>query len=81
METEENHEETEEEKRFREIYYSSLLEQRQENETNQIKIALFAIGATIAGVAGTVKALEPFSKKDTSRTLPNADLSIPIGCF
>ena len=61
METEENPEETEEEKRFREIYYSSLLQQRQENETNRIKIALVAIGATIAGVAGTIKALEPFS--------------------
>ena len=61
METEENPEETEEKKRFREIYYSSLLQQRQENETNRIKIALISIGVTIAGVATTIKALEPFS--------------------
>lgn len=50
-----------EETRFRELLYSSLLQQRQENETNRIKIALIAIGATIAGVAGTIRALEPFS--------------------
>ena len=61
METEESLEETEEKKRFRELLYSSLLQQRQENETNRIKIALVAVGATIAGVAGTIKALEPFS--------------------
>ena len=53
--------ETEEKKRFRELLYSSLLQQRQENETNRIKIALISIGATIAGVATTIKALEPFS--------------------
>ena len=47
--------------RFREIYYSSLLQQRQENETNRIKIALISIGVTIAGVATTIKALPPLS--------------------
>ena len=47
--------------RFREIYYSSLLQQRQENETNRIKIALISIGVTIAGVATTIKALQPLS--------------------
>ena len=61
METEESLGETEEKKRFRELLYSSLLQQRQENETNRIKIALISIGATIAGVATTIKALEPFS--------------------
>ena len=64
MEAEESFEEleeTEEKKRFRELLYSSLLQQRQENETNRIKIALISIGATIAGVATTIKALEPFS--------------------
>ena len=52
-------EETEEEKRFREIHYLSLLQQRQENETNRIKIVLISIGATIAGIVGTVKGMEP----------------------
>lgn len=61
METGENPEESEEKNGFREIYYSSLLQQRQENATNRIKIALISIGATIVGVAGTIKALEPFS--------------------
>ena len=61
METEENPAQSEEKNGFREIYYSSLLQQRQENATNRIKIALISIGATIAGVAGTIKALEPFS--------------------
>ena len=58
MEAEESLEETEEEKRFREIHYSSLLQQRQENETNRIKIVLISIGATIAGIVGTVKGTE-----------------------
>ena len=50
--------ETEGKKKFRELLYSLLLQQRQENETNRIKIALVAVGAT---VAGTIKALGPFS--------------------
>ena len=52
--------------RFREIYYSSLLEQRKENESNRIKIAVISIGVTIAGIAsiaGTTigKGIQPFS--------------------
>ena len=52
--------------RFREIYYSSLLEQRKENESNRIKIAVISIGVTIAGFAGLVgaiigKGIQPFS--------------------
>lgn len=47
--------------RFREIYYSSLLQQRQENATNRIKIALISIGATIAGIVGTIKGIQPLS--------------------
>ena len=59
METEESLEETQEKKRFRELLYSSLLQQRQENETNRIKIVLISIGATIAGIVGTIKGIEP----------------------
>ena len=52
--------------RFREIYYSSLLEQRKENESNRIKIAVISIGVTIAGIAGIAgtiigKGIHPFS--------------------
>ena len=59
MEAEESLEETEEKKRFRGLLYSSLLQQRQENETNRIKIVLISIGATIAGIVGTIKGIEP----------------------
>ena len=69
MEAEESLEETEEEKRFREIHYSSLLQQRQENETNRIKIVLISIGATIAGIFGTIKGTE---------SLPNPLLILTI---
>ena len=52
--------------RFREIYYSSLLEQRKENESNRIKIAVISIGVTVAGIAGIAgtiigKEIQPFS--------------------
>ena len=47
--------------RFRELYYSSLLQQRQENETNRIKIALISIGATIASIVGTIKGIQSLS--------------------
>ena len=52
--------------RFREIYYSSLLEQRKENESNRIKIAVISIGVTVAGIAGIAgtiigKGIQPFS--------------------
>ena len=40
--------------KFRELYYTSLLEQRKENESNRIKIAIISIGLTIAGLAGLV---------------------------
>ena len=40
--------------KFRELYYTSLLEQRKENESNRIKIAVISIGLTIAGLAGLV---------------------------
>ena len=46
---------------FRELYYSSLLQQRQENETNRIKIALISVGATIAGIVGTIKGIQSLS--------------------
>ena len=52
--------------RFREIYYSSLLEQRKENESNRIKVAVISIGVTVAGIAGIAgtiigKGIQPFS--------------------
>ena len=40
--------------KFRELYYTSLLEQLKENESNRIKIAIISIGLTIAGIAGLV---------------------------
>ena len=47
---------------FRKIYYSSLLQQKQENETNRIKIAAISIGITIAGIVGIIgKGIESFS--------------------
>lgn len=47
---------------FRKIYYSSLLQQKQENETNRIKIAAISIGITIAGIIGIIgKGIESFS--------------------
>lgn len=47
--------------KFRELYYSSLLQQRQENETNRIKIALISIGATIASILGAIKGIQSLS--------------------
>ena len=47
--------------KFRELYYSSLLQQRQENATNRIKIALISIGATIAGIIGTINEIQSLS--------------------
>ena len=44
----------EKKQRFREIYYSSLLEQLKENESNRIRIAAISIGVTIAGVVGAI---------------------------
>ena len=47
---------------FRKIYYSSLLQQRQENATNRVKIAAISIGITIAGIVGVIgKGIESFS--------------------
>ena len=61
-----------EKNRFREIYYSSLLQQRQENESNRIKIVLISVGATVAGVFGTIKGIQP---------LPNPLLILAILIF
>lgn len=58
-----------EETEFRKIYYSSLLQQRQENETNRIKIVLISVGATVAGVIGMIKGIQ---------SLPNPFLVLAI---
>lgn len=47
--------------RLRDLHYSSLLQQRQENATNRIKIALISIGATIAGIVGSIKGIQTLS--------------------